>query len=155
VGVRSVAARAAERMQPLAVSRRITLTSTGETDADVMADADMLERAIVALIDNALRFARKTVTVTVEADDSDVRIGVGDDGPGFSDDALIQATARFWRDDPARSGNGTGLGLAIARTIVERHNGTIVLRNAAQTTGAVVELTLPLLRTAALRTTNR
>jgi signal transduction histidine kinase len=126
------------------------LTSSDETDASVMADADMLERAIVALIDNALRFARKSVTVKVETDGSTVRIAVGDDGPGFSDDALVQATARFWRDDPARSGNGTGLGLAIAQTIVERHNGTIVLRNASNGTGAVVELTLPLLRTAAL-----
>jgi two-component system OmpR family sensor kinase len=150
VATRNVATRAAERMQPLAVSRHITLTSTSETDASVMADADMLERAIVALIDNALRFARKTVAVMVESDGSDVRISVGDDGPGFSDDALIQATARFWRDDPARSGNGTGLGLAIARTIVERHNGTIVLRNASSGAGAIVDLTLPLLRTAAL-----
>jgi signal transduction histidine kinase len=102
----------------------------------------MLERAIVALIDNALRFARRTVTVTVERAGTGARIAVADDGPGFSEEALRDATARFWRDDPARSGTGTGLGLAIAQSIIERHGGTIALRNVAEGSGAVVELTL-------------
>ena len=64
---------------------------------------------------------------------------VRDDGPGFSDSALDSATKRFWRDDPARSGAGTGLAL-IVRSIVERHGGTIALRNDAGDAGAVVEL---------------
>lgn len=142
VGAGEVAARATERMKPLASSRNITLASDAIEDANVMADADMLERAIVALIDNALRFARRVVTVTVQRKGSGARITVGDDGPGFSEDALREATGRFWRDDPARSGNGTGLGLAIARSIIERHGGTIALSNAAGGSGAVVELTL-------------
>jgi two-component system OmpR family sensor kinase len=142
VAAGDVAARAAARMQPLASSRNITIASQTAKAVNVDADADMLERAIVALIDNALRFARQAVTVTVERAGSGARITVGDDGPGFSEDALREATGRFWRDDVARSGNGTGLGLAIARSIIERHGGTIALRNAAGGSGAVVELTL-------------
>jgi signal transduction histidine kinase len=142
VAAGDVAARAAARMQPLASSRNITIASQTGKAVNVDADADMLERAIVALIDNALRFARQAVTVTVERAGSGARITVGDDGPGFSEDALREATGRFWRDDVARSGNGTGLGLAIARSIIERHGGTIALRNAAGGSGAVVELTL-------------
>jgi two-component system OmpR family sensor kinase len=141
---------AVARMQPLASSRAIELACTGATEARVLAHAEMLERAIVALIDNALRFARRRVTVTVEATAATVRIAVGDDGPGFSEDALREATSRFWRDDPSRSGPGTGLGLAIARSIVERHAGTIELRNAESGDGAIVVLTLPALQTAPL-----
>jgi signal transduction histidine kinase len=139
----AVAARATEHMQPLASARGIALTCAVVADVEVMGDAQMLERAIVALIDNALRFARSRVEVTVEAGDGIATIVVRDDGPGFSDAARDAATRRFWRDDPARSGNGTGLGLAIARSIAERHRGTLALDNATAGTGAVVTLTLP------------
>jgi two-component system, OmpR family, sensor kinase len=137
--------RAVMRMLPLASAGGVQLTCTGVTNAGVLADSEMLERAIVALIDNALRFARSRVTVNVEASTGTVRISVSDDGAGFSEAALRDATSRFWRDDASRSGPGTGLGLAIARSIVERHSGTIELRNAAGGEGAVVVLTLPAL----------
>jgi two-component system, OmpR family, sensor kinase len=141
--IADIAARATTRMQPLATSRKLTLTCTSATAALVAANADMLERAIVALIDNALRFARGSVTVRVASEGASATVAVSDDGPGFSEDALREATGRFWRDDPARSGAGSGLGLAIARSIVEHHGGTIELRNAAAGTGAVVVLTVP------------
>lgn len=138
-----IAAHATMHMQPLAASRGITLTFAGTPPVDIEADADMLERAIVALIDNALRFARETVSVSVTSDGTQAGITVRDDGPGFSPDALRDATSRFWRDDPARSGAGTGLGLAIARSIAERHRGSLALRNDGAGCGAVVVLAVP------------
>jgi signal transduction histidine kinase len=142
VAVAEAAVRATARMQPLATSRAIALTCT-TTPVEAIADAEMLERAIVALIDNALRFARTRVAVAVTHTGGDASIAVSDDGPGFSSEALREATGRFWRDDPARSGVGTGLGLAIARSIAARHRGTIELRNASDGAGAVVLLTVP------------
>jgi signal transduction histidine kinase len=142
VAVAEAAVRATARMQPLATSRAIALTCT-TTPVEAIADAEMLERAIVALIDNALRFARTRVAVAVTHTGGDASIAVSDDGPGFSSEALREATGRFWRDDPARSGAGTGLGLAIARSIAARHRGTIELRNASDGAGAVVLLTVP------------
>ena len=138
-----IVARATKQMQPLAQARGIAVSCETGPAACVMADPQMVERAIIALIDNALRFARRGVTITAGAANGSVTIAVSDDGPGFSDAAISEATSRFWRDDPARSGAGTGLGLAIARSIVERHGGTIALENAAYGTGAVVVLTLP------------
>jgi two-component system, OmpR family, sensor kinase len=143
VATADVVERAVARMQPLALSRGIALTGTSSTSVEVRADGDMLERAIVTLIDNALRFARSMVAIDVSFDGTNAAIAVRDDGPGFSDAALREATSRFWRDDPARSGEGTGLGLAIARTIIERHGGSIELRNSPAGAGAVVVLTLP------------
>lgn len=139
-----VAARATGQMQPLANARGITLTCDAVPGVEIMADAQMIERALVALIDNALRFARRRVVVANGLGGSGARITVSDDGPGFSDAATREATRRFWRDDPARSGAGTGLGLAIARSIVERHGGAIALENAPGGTGGIVVLTLPI-----------
>jgi signal transduction histidine kinase len=139
---RDVVARAIEQMQPLAHSAGITLGTDGDGSGIIEGDADMLERAIVALIDNALRFAADRITVGVTGDDTHVAIEVRDDGPGFSTGALHDATDRFWRDDPARTGSGTGLGLAIVRAIVERHHGKLMLQNAAGAGGTVV-MTFP------------
>ena len=100
-----VAARATEQMQPLANARGIALTCTAAPGVEVMGDAEMLERAIVALIDNALRFARRRVDVHGRGRSRPQRSRSGDDGPGFSEAALREATGRFWRDDPARSGD--------------------------------------------------
>jgi two-component system OmpR family sensor kinase len=144
----AAAVRATSRMQPLATSRNIALTCAPALPVSIMGNAEMLERAIVALIDNALRFARTNVEVGVTLAGANAVITVTDDGPGFSVDALREATGRFWRDDPSRSGAGTGLGLAIVRSTVERHSGTIALRNAANGTGAVVILTVPAFLTA-------
>jgi signal transduction histidine kinase len=131
-------------MEPLSASHNIALACDTADVAHIDADPEMLERAIVALIDNALRFARSAVAVAVSVDGMHASIAVSDDGPGFSDRGLHEATRRFWREDPARSGEGTGLGLAIARSIVERHNGTIALHNVAGGGGAVVVLLIPL-----------
>ena len=144
VSLASVARDAMSRMQPLADQRGISLNSGAADDVNVNADPGLLERAIVALIDNALRFAPPggNVHVTTGSDEAFATISVRDDGAGFSDLALVDATTRFWRDDESRSGTGTGLGLSIVRSIVERHDGTIALENGPDG-GAVVKLTLP------------
>jgi signal transduction histidine kinase len=146
VSLDAVVTRATEAMQPLARSRALALHAGVASGADVVGDDEMLERAVIALIDNALRFARSAVAVRVTIDDEGARIAVSDDGPGFTEGALREATSRFWRDDPTAAGAGTGLGLAIARSIVERHHGSIALHNVAHGTGAVVVLTLPVYR---------
>lgn len=143
ISAAELAEHATAHMQPLAASRGISLTFQPQTAATIVADAAMFESALAALIDNALRFARTRVTVVAESDARNAAFRVTDDGPGFSEAALREATGRFWRDDPGRSGGGTGLGLAIVRSIVERHHGTIRLANAAPENGAVVVIAIP------------
>jgi signal transduction histidine kinase len=147
IDVAAVARAAAARLEPLARARGVALTIAASGDAPARAEARSLERALVTLLHNAIKFARAAVRIAVERADAAVRITVSDDGPGFSAEALAHATERFWRDDPARShdapaesgeSSGAGLGLAIAASIAESFGGTLALSNAPGGGAAVV-----------------
>jgi signal transduction histidine kinase len=102
----------------------------------VSGDWDALDRLLVNLIDNAVRYAKSGVTVTVGREDTQVALAVTDDGPGIPDADLERAFDRFARLDDARSrdgdeGGGAGLGLAIVRATAEAYGGTAHLEPAA------------------------
>jgi signal transduction histidine kinase len=106
----------------------------------VSGDPEALGRAIRILLDNAFRHGKPPVVVTVSKRDNRVHLEVRDSGPGLPQGTEDRIFERFYRADPARSGEGTGLGLSIARAIVEAHGGTI---RAATQGGAVVTIELP------------
>jgi signal transduction histidine kinase len=133
--VAAVAFDVAEQLFPLARSRNITIRRTLPDEASAAIEASELGRALRAILDNAIAYAREggCIELTVSTDGAAVTVIVLDDGPGFSQEALRHATERFWRDDLARQRDeGSGLGLAIARGIVESAGGTVLLGNAAQ-----------------------
>jgi two-component system OmpR family sensor kinase len=106
-----------------------------------------LRSALDNLVDNALRYApvRSAVTVAVRQEGDRARITVADAGPGIPAAERARVFERFHRvaGDPTP---GTGLGLAIVKTIVERHGGSISLREAtkgARLPGLAVEIELP------------
>ena len=61
-------------------------------------------------------------------------------GPGVAPEHLPSIFERFYKADVARATGGSGLGLSIVKAIVERHGGTISVRNER---GAVFEILLP------------
>jgi signal transduction histidine kinase len=138
-----------ERLEPLATSRRIGF----ERQLDqvvVRGEAAALRRAVQCVVHNALTFSRRggTVRVAVDRAKGGAHIVVADSGPGFSADALLHATERFWRDDHLRSRReggesaGSGLGLSIADAIVRALGGSLLLENRSAG-GAIVTLALP------------
>jgi signal transduction histidine kinase len=110
----------------------------GENDALVAGNRDSLDRLLVNLIDNAVRYARSRVTVTVHVQPGDqcVVLAVTDDGPGIPEADTERAFGRFTRLDAARSRDGedpggAGLGLAIVRVTAQAHGGTAWLEAAS------------------------
>ncbi len=136
----ALAAQVAERFAAAAAQRGIAIEVEGEP-LTVAADAPGLERALAAILHNALDFARERVTVQTSVDAGEASVAIGDDGPGFSPQALTHATERFWRGD-RRGRSGTGLGLAIAEAIVRAHGGRLELSN-RPSGGACVRVRLP------------
>jgi signal transduction histidine kinase len=104
-------------------------------NAPVAGDSGSLGRLLVNLIDNAVRYARTQVTVTVQPEDQCVVLAVTDDGPGIPAADAERAFGRFTRLDAARSRDGedpggAGLGLAIVRATAQAHGGTAWLEPA-------------------------
>lgn len=136
--------RIGDRVRPAAAVLEVDVAVDASESAFVDANPAMLERALLAILHNAIAFARDRgcVRLVVRQSDQCVEIDVADDGDGFSADALQHATERFWRGNPARARGGTGLGLAIARALLEANGGTLQLANAPDG-GAIVSVRFP------------
>ncbi|WP_328540874.1 sensor histidine kinase [Streptomyces sp. NBC_00344] len=94
----------------------------------VQAEPAALERAVVNVLDNAVKFspAGGTVEVALRRGELTVR----DHGPGIPSDDLPHVFERFWRSPSARSLPGSGLGLSIVARTVQQSGGEITLRPA-------------------------
>ena len=129
---------------------RVPVTLNPGPAADVLGDADGLRRVLINLIDNAVRYATRSVAVALAHDhvgDFDtVTITVTDDGPGIAAAERDRVFDRFYRTESSRSreSGGTGLGLPIAREIVRAHGGTVRLTSSRPDgTGLTAVITLP------------
>lgn len=99
----------------------------------VLANPELLTRALANLLRNAIQHARSTdpITVRAEREGSEVVITIADSGPGVPETDLPRIFDAFYRVDPSRTRatGGTGLGLAIVKTCVETCGGTVTARN--------------------------
>jgi two-component system, OmpR family, sensor kinase len=117
-------------------------------DATATLDRRRTRQAVDNLLDNALRFSRRTIVLRAAVDDRTVRITVDDDGPGFpqviSDRAFVPFESATGHEDATRqtAADGAGLGLAIVKMIAESHGGTVT-SGVADIGGARVTLLFP------------
>ncbi|MFJ2774057.1 sensor histidine kinase [Streptomyces sp. NPDC087300] len=106
----------------------------------VRVEPPALERAIVNILDNAVKFSPRRGTVEVTLDRG--RLTVRDHGPGIPEDELPHVFDRFWRSPSARSLPGSGLGLSIVARTVRQAGGEVTLA-AAEGGGTVATVQLP------------
>ncbi|MBA2551903.1 MAG: HAMP domain-containing histidine kinase [Nocardioidaceae bacterium] len=106
----------------------------------VVGDAQLLERAVLNLLDNAVKWSPPLGTVHVRL--ADGVLSVADEGPGISNEDLPHVFERFYRSHEARTLPGSGLGLAIVEQTAQRHGGQVRAGRAA-TGGALFTLRLP------------
>ncbi len=106
----------------------------------VQGDPTAVDRAVVNLLDNAVKFSPADGTVTVRLTAGEYT--VADQGSGIDPADLPHVFERFWRSDSARSLPGSGLGLAIVSQVAEESSGKVTLQPAPGG-GTVARLWLP------------
>lgn len=135
VDMNRVARNVLNQYQPKAAQRNVTLRIEPDLNLPpVSGDPKSLERAIMALVDNAIKFSPKGGNVTVRFDQKDdkVFVTVEDHGIGIKEEHLPRIFDRFYRlerqDDDLFG--GIGLGLAITRQVIEQHQGKLDVKSA-------------------------
>jgi heavy metal sensor kinase len=127
VGLSRLASNVAEEIEAVASARNIALTATWSRTSG--SDAGWLERLLLILLDNAIKYTpdggRVSVRVSQEGDRA--VLAVSDNGVGIPPEAVPHLFDRFYRAESARSRHtsGAGLGLALAKWIADRHGATI------------------------------
>jgi heavy metal sensor kinase len=152
VDLAALAASVTDQIEPVAAERGILLTCQGVDGVLVAGDPGWLERLLLILLDNAIKFtpAGGRIWVTFSSESGVARVAVIDNGIGISRDALPHLFERFYRADPSRSTQGAGLGLALAKWIADRHNGTIDVQSQCGE-GTTFTFILPALRPGPMR----
>ena len=128
VDLDALASQAVEVITPAAVERDVVVETS--TIAETLpGDADALERLLLNLLDNAVKYNRPggTVYLAIRRDGDQVVIEVRDTGIGIPAEHLPRIFERFYRVDRARSRGegGTGLGLAIVKHVAQLHGGRV------------------------------
>ena len=106
-------------------SAGVTINVVAEAPGVVNGDAGMLERAVMNVLDNAVKWS--PAAATVQVDIVGTTLTVIDHGPGVSPDDIPHVFDRFWRAPTARSMPGSGLGLSIVKRIVDDHHGQVTI----------------------------
>jgi heavy metal sensor kinase len=136
-----------EQMTPIAEDKSISLHVQDDNVGQVIGDSEWLERIVVNLLDNAIKFTPSggRVTVTVSARGSQVALEVRDTGIGIPAEALPHIFDRFFRVDSSRSADvpGVGLGLTLVKWAVEAQGGSIQVESAPEA-GTCFTVLMPL-----------
>ncbi|MFV0129144.1 ATP-binding protein [Streptomyces sp. HMX112] len=118
----------------------LTVTADRVSPWYVRAEPAALERALVNVLDNAVKFSPPGGTVEVVLTGGELT--VRDHGPGIAPDELPHVFERFWRSPSARGLPGSGLGLSIVARTVRRAGGEVALA-AAEGGGTRAWIRLP------------
>lgn len=114
------------RVQSNPAHAQLTYEFNSELSDDaVMCEWYLMERAILNLLHNAQRYAKKTITVTLRKADNNFQVIIDDDGPGIPDherERIFQSFIRLTDHTNAQT-RGLGLGLAIVSKIMQWHGG--------------------------------
>jgi heavy metal sensor kinase len=128
----ALSASVVEQLEPVAQARSIDLSCDAPGGLIVTGDAGWMERLLLNLLDNALKFTpdRGRIHVRVFREDGTVRLDVQDSGIGIAPDVLPHLFGRFYRAKPSHEkpdgkDTGVGLGLSLVKWIADRHGATI------------------------------
>ena len=139
-----VVSQAVSSARALAERKGVTLAVGSFEEAQIIGDAELVERLVLIVLDNAIKYttAGGRVGIDVTAQDGKRSVVVSDSGVGIPADQLPRIFERFYRGEGARRhAEGAGLGLPIARWIADLHDARISV--ASDPTGTRVEIDFP------------
>ena len=136
-----------EQIDALCQTKKIGLQVEIEhLPAVLSVDKLLLERAIMNVVNNALDYSPQdsSISISMMGDNGSLKISVTDAGPGFSQEDLLHAEEQFYMADRSRSSNlHCGMGLFMTKSIVQQHDGQLILSNSEKTGGAQVTISIP------------
>lgn len=115
---------------------------------EISGDQNELLSAFTNLLDNAVKYSKNTIKVTVRTRNLDSRtviIRIRDEGIGISDSELKRIFKRFYRvtNSATQKQKGTGLGLSIVQSIIKNHSGKIYADSDGEGKGSTFTIQLP------------
>lgn len=131
VALATVVGEAIDQIWLAAEQKQIDVREADTTIEDTLVDgnADMLMRAVVNVIDNAIKYSPSGTRITVSIDapgDGRLALRVSDQGIGMTDDTVQRLFEPFFQAErKGDASGGVGLGLPFVKAVVERHGGTI------------------------------
>lgn len=140
----------AEVAKPLETPNKIIrISADGDHDSPLMVHRNVgLLFGLGNIIENAVRFARRSVEIEVYWRGREMRISVTDDGPGFSTDLIAKLgepyiSSHRHAENSSEEQDGLGLGVFIAKTLLERTGGRLRFANTKPSGHAQVEIYWP------------
>ena len=129
VDLHALVRRAVELLATAAREKRVEIEVEESPVPPLLGDADGMERLLVNLLDNAIKYNRSEgrVVLKLAPDDGRVLLEVSDTGIGIPPESIPRIFERFYRVDKgrAREEGGTGLGLAIVKHVAQAHGGQV------------------------------
>lgn len=101
------------------------------SNIEITGNADEIRQLLAILIDNAIKNSKKggNISLSCHGNKKHGEITITNEGTGIPEDVIPHLFERFYTSDKSRSEGSFGLGLAIAKSIVERHGGTIRVKS--------------------------
>ncbi len=141
----SVVDNAVDQLVPQARSRNINIEVEEQTtEVWVNADPALLERAIVNIISNAIKYSPEGTVVDVQSrvSENSIRLDVRDQGIGIAPEMMENLFKRFKRDAAiSKQFKGIGLGLALVSRVVTQHGGRVWASNPGK--GTLISMEIP------------
>lgn len=132
VDLKTVIATVVKKYESKAKARNVLLKAkVNERVSQVQGDASSLERAVTALVDNAIKFSppNGSVEIRLFEEGNHVKVSVQDNGIGIAPEVRSRIFDRFFHtdkiDDDEELYSGLGIGLSITRQVIQQHRGDI------------------------------
>lgn len=148
IELNEVVEQAISTLTPIATKKNITINLPETKKYSVFGNKESLVQLLIILLDNSVKYSRNSSKISISVEHYDkkqILISIVDNGVGINKDKLKQVFDRFYQADLSRNNQteGYGLGLSIAKSIVDLHNGNIVI-SSIEDKGTTVRVYLPI-----------